>query len=297
MRLFLLPISTRKTLIYCQRLNVAISEKQTLLDKGTTRAANLWASWEKKESGWQKWIVEVGNKALKRISFEEWGLKSIPPLSARRKEEELSEKEAKVEVSFPPALIPVKTVPEVLKVLATARQGFHKSRMMYCFIGMPITAPIALIPVVPNLPFFYLVYRAWSHWRALSGSKHIQFLLENNLVVPKASPILDVLYSAGIMRAVRDGTVIATKPIPISQSTTEAGPKASESKETLVLDRWNATLIARALELPELEAELDRAIWQVENSIRSKAELREEKEGLEKATAANDPQAKGQEKR
>lgn len=146
MRLFLLPISTRRTLIYCQRLNVTTTSQQSWLDKGTTRAAKLWASWEKKESGWQRKVVNYGNQALKRIPYEEWGLKSIPPLSARRKEEELSGKE-KVEVQFPSPLLPEEKVLDVLRTLGTERQSLHRKRMIYCFVGMPITAPIAILPV------------------------------------------------------------------------------------------------------------------------------------------------------
>lgn len=146
MRLYLLPISTRRVLIYCQRLNVTTKTQQTLVDKATTRAANLWASWEKKESGWQRKVVDYGNSALKRIPYEEWGLKSIPPLSTRRKEEELLGME-QVEVQFPSSLIPESKVPEVMKTLGTERQGLHRKRMIYCFLGMPITAPIAILPV------------------------------------------------------------------------------------------------------------------------------------------------------
>lgn len=146
MRLFLLPISTRRTLIYCQRLNVVVPEQKSYVDKATIRAAALWASWEKKESGWQKKIVDFGNGALKRIPYEEWGLKSIPPLSAKIKEER-TEGSEKVEVSFPSTLIPESKVLEVLKTLGTERQSLHKSRMIYCFIGMPISAPVALLPV------------------------------------------------------------------------------------------------------------------------------------------------------
>src|ERR1700726_1446014 len=130
MRLFLLPISTRRSLIYCQRLNAVLSEQQSLIDKGTARAAKLWASWEKKESGWQKKIVELGNKALKRIPYEEWGLKSIPPLSARRRVEELSGK-GKVELCFPSILISEKKALETLRVLGSEREWLHKSRMIY----------------------------------------------------------------------------------------------------------------------------------------------------------------------
>lgn len=147
MRLYLLPISTRRTLLYCQRLNVSVSKEPSILDRGTTRAANLWAKWETKESGWQKKVVVWGNNALKRIPFEEWGLKSIPPLSARRKLEELEAGQATVEVSFPSIIIPKGEVAEVLRKLGTEREALHKSRMIYCIVGMPITAPVALVPM------------------------------------------------------------------------------------------------------------------------------------------------------
>jgi hypothetical protein len=144
---------------------------------------------------------------------------------------------------------------------------------------------------VPNLPFFYLVFRAWSHWRALSGSKHIQFLIERKLVKTQPSPLLDTLYSAGIMRAVRDNTVIRNTSAGKVQ-TGEAASKESIAKEALVLDRWNSKLIAKALEMPELEVELDRAIWQVETALKGSGELIEEKKELDKATSGTDSQTK-----
>lgn len=146
MRLLLLPISTRRTLIYAQRLSVPAAENQTYIDKGTKRAAKLWSDWEKKESGWQKKVVDFGNVALKRIPYEEWGLKSIPPLSARKQEEALATKKD-VEVAFPSSLIHEQKVLDVLRTLGTERQALHKQRMIYSFIGMPISAPFALVPM------------------------------------------------------------------------------------------------------------------------------------------------------
>jgi hypothetical protein len=146
MRLYLLPISTRRTLIYCERLHITTTDKESWLDKGTTRAAKLWASWEKKESGWQRKIVIYGNRALRGIPYEEWGLKSIPPMSARRKADEMAGKE-NVEVSFPAGLIPQDKVMTVLRSLGTERQNLHRKMMIWCIIGMPITFPVALIPV------------------------------------------------------------------------------------------------------------------------------------------------------
>jgi len=145
---------------------------------------------------------------------------------------------------------------------------------------MPISAPVALIPVIPNIPFFYLVFRAWSHWRALSGSKHIEFLLDRKLVTPKPSPILDTLYSAGVMQAVRDNMLIRTKGPTIKYSSS-INEGSGSGEEVVLLQPWNARLMAKALEVPELEVELERAIWQVEKSLKAQNDLREEKTDLD----------------
>ena len=52
---------------------------------------------------------------------------------------------------------------------------------------------------------------------------------------------------------------------------------------TSVLQRWNGKLIAERFNLPEMEVEIERAVEQVENSIKSKEELMEEKIEQEKA--------------
>jgi hypothetical protein len=110
----------------------------------------MWSKWEKEESGWQKKVVEYGNKAFQRISFEEWGLKSIPPLSTRRKIDETSGK-ITINVLYPSTVMPKESINDVLRTLATKRQGLHRKRMMYSFIAMPLTAPAALIPVYVGL--------------------------------------------------------------------------------------------------------------------------------------------------
>ncbi|KAH8592979.1 mitochondrial K+-H+ exchange-related-domain-containing protein [Bisporella sp. PMI_857] len=259
MRLFLLPISTRRTLIYSQRLKRSTVEQNSLLEKGTKKAADIWADWEKKESGWQRKVVDYGNQALRRIPFEEWGLKSIPPLSNRRKEDELARKE-EVEVSYPSTLIPKERVLDVLKALGTERQALHRKRLIWSIVGMPLVAPFALVPVIPNLPFFYLVFRAWSHWRALSGSKHLEFLVEKKLVDIQASPILDKLYSN------------EKKSFESTSSTSGQLSSDISGIESMVLTKAQGKRLAETLDIPELYLELERAVWQVEGRLRAEKE-------------------------
>lgn len=146
MRLFLLPISTRRTLLYCQRLNVLTTEKPSFVDRLTQRASKTWAEWEKKDDGWKKKVVEYGNHAFRRIPYEEWALKSIPPLSKRRQREEL-QGTGKVDLVFPESIIARDQAESILYKLGTEREAIHRRKLLWCLVGMPITVPFALVPV------------------------------------------------------------------------------------------------------------------------------------------------------
>lgn len=207
MRLYLLPISTRRTLLYCQKLqppsasaaaiipgsssspstSTTTKQKQSWGDYIQTKAALTWASWEKKESGWQKSVVGYGNHLLRKLPYEEWALKSVPPLTKARQrqleaflqeqaqaqgnfEMESAEKGGKrgkldigkVEVVYPAGLITAERVPRILHKLATEREGHHKKLFWWCVAGMPVTIPIGILPLYvlfppqpfPLFPFF-----------------------------------------------------------------------------------------------------------------------------------------------
>ncbi|KAL9094233.1 MAG: hypothetical protein Q9165_003373 [Trypethelium subeluteriae] len=292
MRLFLLPISTRRTLIYCERVEPKISadSKPPLLDRVTQKVSQTWADWEKSEekgiNAWKKTVTRYGNAAFKRIPYEEWGLKSVPPLSSKWKEV-IRKDNPKIEVLFPGLFLKEQEVPDMLKKLALERQALHRQRMIWSAIGAPLTLPFALVPIIPNIPGFYLLFRAWSHYRAFYGARHLQTLLEHNCAVPRQSSTLDELYAAGLMNPTRQGTRNA--PVPTDDEVKHVAALVDRqtnngTEDVMLLQGWNGKLIAERFKLPEMEVEVERAVEQVEKGIKAKEELMEEKQEIEAAT-------------
>ncbi|KAF8544912.1 mitochondrial K+-H+ exchange-related-domain-containing protein [Trichophaea hybrida] len=287
MRLFLVPISTRRTLIYGQRLNKVTHPTPSMADKASARAAKLWLQWESRDKGWQKKATEYGNKLFNRIPFEEWGLKSIPPLSARRQQREIEGK--KIEVIYPPSIISEKSVSKALKKLATERNVLHRKRLMWSIVGMPIMAPFGLIPLIPNLPFFYLIYRAFSHWKALSGAKHLKFLVEKNLFQPVQSSALDAVYirHASATTIDSDALVKETKVewTEVNNRIIKREEKDAKGgeRDVLLIEMQDAQAIAKVAGFPALAVECERAYKQVAGQMKLHAEEEAQRLRAEKA--------------
>ncbi|KAG5916997.1 hypothetical protein E4U42_007416 [Claviceps africana] len=278
MRLFLLPLSTRRSFLYAQHLRGAnAATDASYIDRGAAWAAGKWSEWERKESGWQKKVVEYGNHAFRRIPYEEWGLKSVPPLSSRRPRRRGGEDEQNmqsqdgqehVELVFPSSVMSEAQAEDVVRRMGSERDGLHRRRLIWCVIGMPITVPFAVVPIIPNLPFFYLVYRAWSHWRALAGGRHVQLLLDKKLLRPTPSPVLDALYSqAGTLQQTQAHTSPGSTPHPSPDPT---------AREVLLLRQAQVRTFSEKLGVPALEVELERALWQVEQVMEKEAKGEEE---------------------
>lgn len=144
---------------------------------------------------------------------------------------------------------------------------------------------------IPNIPFFYLVYRGWSHWRgvlppflpkhrpealtgckALNGSRHLEYLVKNNLLNPISFPGLEQLYAKRVSRTLEN-----IEPEKPSASMVE---DVEKSDDTLLLRMKDAKKLASILEAPELALEAERAIIQVEEQLKAQ----ESSEGKEKDT-------------
>ncbi|KAJ5950545.1 uncharacterized protein N7479_008958 [Penicillium vulpinum] len=268
MRLFLIPISTKRVLIYARPLRKDIAKELSILDRVTTKAAETWAKWEEADKGWKMHLVRWGNSVQQRIPYEEWGLKSIPSFKTQQRINGDHGK-TKIDVLFPGNAVRLERIQSVLHKIATERQELHRKKMIWSLVAAPFTAPIGLIPIVPNIPFFYLAYRGWSHWRALNGSKHLELLVEKNILNPISLPELEKLYAKRASGTL-EGTTTET---PYS----EIAEEIERSEDRVLLKMSDAKKLATILDAPELALEAERAIIQVSEQLEAAEKAKQQK--------------------
>lgn len=259
MRIFLLPLTTRQALVYCQKLSPKPASQRSILDRVQNKATDTWASWEKAEKGWKKQLVTYGNKALQRVPYQEWALKSFPPTNADLQAQQIVDNK-KFDVVYPGNIVQEGDVPKILGRLARERKQLHFNRFIGCLVSMPFTIPFALIPVIPNIPFFYVAYRCWSHWRALKGSDHLDFVLDHRLLQPVSTPQIEDIYQKYAPKHQNSFEFV-------TQSDIDAGDAAEEQ---MLLPAGAHVYVAEVLDVPELNGEMERAIWQIEQDYKKR---------------------------
>lgn len=119
---------------------------------------------------------------------------------------------------------------------------------------------------------------------ARSGSKHLQFLLQNQLINLHPSRVLQYAYTEATMDRSLEQIDKEVKQIALD---TPANPELEEHKEQMLMSASSGAVIAGQLGVPEIQMEIDRAVWQVERAI-------DAQEGR-KAAEGNERQASTQE--
>ncbi|KAG2151325.1 mitochondrial K+-H+ exchange-related-domain-containing protein [Suillus clintonianus] len=189
----------------------------------STKAADLWAGFGKAPEGsWKLRTYELGERIVDRIDFEELALKGVDPslgpsithadiTGQEANEVKSSEKQTprealRIPLIYPPSIyasLPSTGVNEVshpsivhLRTLLSSREPRHRRGFWMWMAIAPLTAPFILVPVIPNLPFFFCAWRSWSHYRAYRTSQYLSSLLEHGFIAPEPSPALDQLYAS-----------------------------------------------------------------------------------------------------
>lgn len=108
------------------------------------------------------------------------------------------------------------------------------------------------------------VYSDHSSSPALNGSRHLEFLVNKDLLHPISTPELEQLYAHRASRALND--------TPIDTPPGEMADEVEQSEDRLLLEMSDAKKLATLLNAPELALEAERAILQVGEQLRAQQE-------------------------
>jgi len=111
-------------------------------------------------------VCSVGQKLLNRLPAEEHVLKAI------------SKDTRKVELVFPASLNP-RLVRRRVRYLAHYGTVYHRKLMYGSLSLLPCTVLLGILPM-PNVVFFWNLFRAHSHWRAWQGSTRLKMLVTDS---------------------------------------------------------------------------------------------------------------------
>jgi Uncharacterised conserved protein (DUF2343). len=153
MRLFLIPISTKRALIYARPLNKDLAKELSILDRVTTKAAEHGRSGRKPTKDGRCTLfagaIEFSNGYHTKNGPSKASLHSKTQLRVNG-----DHGKTKVDVLFPGNAVRLERIQQVVRTIATERQEIHRNRMMWSLIAAPITAPFGLIPVYVNATSF-----------------------------------------------------------------------------------------------------------------------------------------------
>ncbi|CAI9114524.1 OLC1v1015267C3 [Oldenlandia corymbosa var. corymbosa] len=125
------------------------------------------------EGSFKSKIHGLGLKLLSRVKPSEIFLKSIP------KDATLAE------ITYPSGLNP-RLVRRRIRHVASRGAILHKKYFYASVTLLPLTSLLAVLPM-PNIPFFWILYRSYSNWRALRGSEKLLQLVSDSSVHQESS--------------------------------------------------------------------------------------------------------------
>ncbi|CCE66245.1 hypothetical protein TPHA_0P00870 [Tetrapisispora phaffii CBS 4417] len=175
-RLLLVPLSEQDVFFhyeYPHRL-VNMDRRVVKLDRWMTRKAHgVWDRFGKSENRVNRYLYGQVSKFVENVPWEEESLRRFPIETHLHGVETVA------------MYGPYQVGDEMQEVTATLNKKLavlepqYKRQIALCVAAMPLTIPIMLIPLVPNIPSFILCYRVYCHYRSLHGLKMFKSILND----------------------------------------------------------------------------------------------------------------------
>ncbi|KAJ1946583.1 hypothetical protein GGF37_001079 [Kickxella alabastrina] len=168
MRIFVIPITRTRWALHCHPTNSV----PTRITKWAIVAHDKWSKWSTyPRDSWRGKIYAYGETLMDKIDFREYFLKEIPTKS----EGALM---TKMDI-IAPSIIGQSEILQELRALAVMQDPYHGKWMKYCCYMLPVSSLFTLVPIIPNFPFFYNLFRVYSHYKARHGARHLLHFLDS----------------------------------------------------------------------------------------------------------------------
>ncbi|KAJ1408329.1 hypothetical protein SESBI_23611 [Sesbania bispinosa] len=143
------------------------AKAELLVDYVANKMNTAWVGLERAPDGsLKKKVHGLGLWLLSRVNPSEIFLKSI------------SKDVSGVEVIYPSSLN-AQLVRRRLRHIAMRGTIIHRKFFYGSISLIPLTSALSVLPL-PNVPFFWVLYRTYSHWRALQGSEKLFQLVSDS---------------------------------------------------------------------------------------------------------------------
>jgi len=263
------------------------AQTQNIIKRATGKAADMWTGFGKAPVGsWKQRLFVYGERAVDRIDFQELALKSMDPSLGPKISNFGSPDVRFEEKSLPqiPLIHPTKLARTAsplthLQQLVEKRIPTHRKGFYVWMLVSPLTAPFMIVPIIPNIPFFFCVWRSWHHYRAFKASSYLELLLKQGAIVPEVNFGLDKIYeNCGRRLSQATSSSASTTPNSTNSTTTSNPPEnhnvtntssaEANATEELILDREAVPDIVSYFDLPKsAESDLYRALDQTSNRL------------------------------
>lgn len=254
-KLVIIPITTRKVFIYHKHREETLNKDSTVIRIESwliRKSESLLNKMVKSPKPMYKKIINTVDYFLDKTPWTESSLRSLPGENRLIKgKEQLEHLTIKQDSGFddaqeikpfhacyyPSGIISPDQLSSSLKFICSRGLSYHWKYTLYCLFGLPFTFPLIIVPIIPNVPGFYLTYRAYCNYKAYMGAHHLQILLKQKSLQPR-----DVQgYSEMFEGKQKFG---------------------SENEETLIMDTNLMARVLDLLEIHEIEPDLRKAIRQ-----------------------------------
>ncbi|KAL1921185.1 uncharacterized protein VTP21DRAFT_10901 [Calcarisporiella thermophila] len=240
MRIFCIPIARNHWAFYCHSTLPATSR----LSQWVAWASRKWDSLSTSEpKSFKGRVYATGNNLLDRMEHEEWFLKGVPM------KEDWVGSTTRVPLLHP-SKIPGNVVSDHLDDLIKRRLPYHRRYMIYSALWIPLSVSFTLVPLIPNFPLAYNLFRLYSHYKAFKGAQHLQYLRQHQRIDLQSEVTVDRCLES----------------LSFDGSTNNITYDVSGG----ILEEERVHELSKAFELPGLDHDIRRALHQVKNKLEAK---------------------------